>query len=195
MELVYEPGELLNEKELISEFNVSRTPVREVFLQLSKENLVEIVPKIGTYVTRIDVKSVKNAYEIKKNLESLAAELAAKRATEDQINELNALALKMSEYDAVKNYKELIAADQLFHKLTRLYSSNDMLINILEELNNVTERFLRHIKYVVDDPNWYYGSLINIAKSIESRDAEGASLEAQKHTEIFLEKLSKNFFL
>ncbi len=88
IELEYQPGELLNEKKLIEEFGVSRTPIRESLLKLSEKGFVNLVPRVGTYVTQVDIRDIKYAYEVKKHLEILACELAAERATEDQILEL-----------------------------------------------------------------------------------------------------------
>lgn len=64
--LDYEPGRLISEKQLIEEFSVSRTPIREALLKLSEKGFVELVPRVGTYVTQIDLRNVKYAYEVKK---------------------------------------------------------------------------------------------------------------------------------
>ena len=69
IELEMKPGDVINEKDLIVEFEVSRTPVREALIKLSQIDLVEIRPRVGTFVTQIDLATVKSAYEVKKNLE------------------------------------------------------------------------------------------------------------------------------
>jgi len=194
IELQYLPGHLFNERELINEFNVSRTPIREVFLRLSEENLVEVVPRVGTYVAQINLQKVKNAYELKKKLESLAAELASQRADRREMETLVDLAKSIESYDPNENYKDLIIADQLFHKLIRQYSKNEWLIEILEDLNVQTERFLRQIEYKLRDPKWYYDSISSIVEAICSRDSQSASDEAEKHTQMFLDQLFRNFF-
>lgn len=88
IEMEYQPGDPLSEKQLIEEFNVSRTPIREAILKLSEKGLLDLKPRVGTFVTQIDLPSVKYAYEVKKNLEGLAAELAASRRTEEEVTEL-----------------------------------------------------------------------------------------------------------
>ena len=193
--LNYKPGELLNEKQLIEEFEVSRTPIREALLKLSEKGLVEMVPRVGTYVSQIDLNSIRHAYEIKKYMEALAAELAALRATEDEIDEIVDIVKSMEKYDAVKDYEKYIEYDYLFRKKIREASKNPMLIEYLEELNAKTSRFIRHIKYKVNDISWYKESLNAIASSIKERDSIGASEETKKHSIIFLEELSKRFFL
>ena len=85
IELEMKPGDPIIEKDLVAEFGVSRTPIREALIKLTQIDLVEFRPRVGTFVTQIDIKTVKSAYEVKKNLEAFAAELAAKRATDEEI--------------------------------------------------------------------------------------------------------------
>ncbi len=51
--LDYEPGQLIREKDLMEEFQVSRTPVREALIRLQSDELVRIVPSSGTFVTEV----------------------------------------------------------------------------------------------------------------------------------------------
>ena len=195
VKLEYKPGELINEKELIEEFGVSRTPIREALLKLSEKGLVEMIPRVGTYVSQIDLNSIRYAYEIKKYLEALAAELAAQRATDSEIEEIITVVDDMEKYDPVENYEKYIEYDYLFRKKIRDASGNPELIQYLESLNAKTSRFIRHIQYKIGDVSWYKQSLRAIANSIKIRDDIGASEETKKHTIIFLEELSKRFFL
>ncbi|MBN1332644.1 MAG: GntR family transcriptional regulator [Synergistales bacterium] len=194
IELDYRPGEVLSERDLVSEFHTSRTPVREALLMLEKDGLVEIVPRVGTYVTQIDLRSVKNAYEMKKNLEGLAAELAAQRATEEQVLDLLSIAQGFSQLDNVQQYRECIENDKKFHYFTRLASGNPLLIKTLNDLSVITVRFLQYIQYVEEDYQWYKGSVMAIARAIRDRDGPRARSEAEEHTAAFLAKLASYFF-
>lgn len=194
VDLVYKPGEVLSEKSLIGEFSTSRTPVREALLRLEQDRLVNIIPRVGTYVSQVDIRSVKYAYEMKKNLEGLAAELAAERATEEQISELLSVASRFSSYDNVRDYSKCIDDDRCFHSLTRRASGNPLLIRTLDDLSVITVRFLKHIQYVEKEFDWYKGSINGIAQAIRARETEKARSEAEFHTEAFLSKLASYFF-
>jgi len=85
---VYPRGTLLVEKDLTKEFRVSRTPYREAIRKLENMKLVTVVPRFGTYVRKISITEVNDAYEIRMRLEMMAAELAAKRMTPEQLAEL-----------------------------------------------------------------------------------------------------------
>lgn len=56
--LKIEPGALISENEISRRFEVSRTPVRDVFLRLVNDNLLEILPQRGTKVSLIDMELV-----------------------------------------------------------------------------------------------------------------------------------------
>ncbi|WP_129336268.1 GntR family transcriptional regulator [Cellulomonas endophytica] len=66
------PGALLSENELAAELGVSRTPVRESLILLVQEGLVQVFPKIGTVVARVDPRRVADAQFLRE-----AVELAA----------------------------------------------------------------------------------------------------------------------
>jgi len=194
IEMEYKPGDAINEKSLLEVYQVSRTPVREALIKLSQIGLVEIKPRVGTFVSQIDLNSVKHAYEIKKNLEGLAAELAAVRADESEIEELFEIIERFKKYDIVRDYKICIKEDQRFHQIVRTASKNPMLIEILDQLNIRTSRFLQYIHYVLDDYNWFYTSLKEMAEAIRNRDSSEARRTTEEHTKKFLLQLSKNFF-
>ena len=64
-----EPGEKLNEPELCEQLGVSRTPFREAELELAQRRLIEIRPKIGTYVSLIDAGLVEEVRHLRAVLE------------------------------------------------------------------------------------------------------------------------------
>jgi len=136
--LEYQPGELLNEKKLIDELEVSRTPIREALLKLSEKGFVIMVPRVGTYVSQVDLREIKYAYEVKKNLEVLACELAAARATETQVNSLFEIVERIETYRSQEDYREYINDDYRFRRIIREASQNPYLLNYLEELNKKT---------------------------------------------------------
>ena len=77
------PNQFLPEKDVAAGLDISKTPVREAFIRLSEEGLVSIVPKIGTYVSPIDIKRAFRGYFIRESLESACAETLAKNGTDE----------------------------------------------------------------------------------------------------------------
>ncbi len=77
------PGAPLSEHALSQRFGVSRTPIREALLRLAEEDLVQIVPQVGTFVTQISIAKVYEAQFIREALECAATRVAAGSALLD----------------------------------------------------------------------------------------------------------------
>jgi DNA-binding GntR family transcriptional regulator len=86
-----EPGQQISENELAEALGVSRTPVREAVARLRDDQLVEVVPQLGTFVSRISVAGVDDAQFLREALECSAVRLAAERADAGDLAELGAL--------------------------------------------------------------------------------------------------------
>lgn len=74
-----EPGSPVPEAALARDFGVSRTPIREVLKQLENQGLVEIRPRVGTFVHQPTRREVVELFQLKESLEGLAAGLLARR--------------------------------------------------------------------------------------------------------------------
>lgn len=116
LRLELKPGEALSEKQLAESMNVSRTPIREAFIKLSEEGLVEIYPQYGTFVSLINLRAVAEAHFVREALECAIVREAAKQ--EDKTLVLN---LKQSISDQRKageaqDYQAFFELDEAFHK-------------------------------------------------------------------------------
>jgi DNA-binding GntR family transcriptional regulator len=80
-----EPGARLSENELAEQLGVSRTPIREAVGRLRDDRLVDVVPQLGTFVSRISTQAVSDAQFIREALECAAVRGAAERASDDDI--------------------------------------------------------------------------------------------------------------
>ncbi|MGH8843694.1 MAG: GntR family transcriptional regulator, partial [Advenella sp.] len=79
------PGTRLRETELAADIGLSRTPIREALNRLMSEGLVTNDPKRGLIITELDQNMVGELYEMRRVLESTAAALAARHATDVEI--------------------------------------------------------------------------------------------------------------
>lgn len=85
---VYRPGEQLAEVALSQTLGISRSPIREAFHRLANEGLVELVSRKGAFVSRFDGARVESLFEVREALQGMAARLAAARASDDDVREL-----------------------------------------------------------------------------------------------------------
>jgi DNA-binding GntR family transcriptional regulator len=86
-----QPGQQISENDLADKLGVSRTPVREALARLRDDQLVQIFPQLGTFVSRISVSGVDDAQFLREALECSAVRLAAEHADPDDVAELEEL--------------------------------------------------------------------------------------------------------
>lgn len=122
------PGAVIDERELIEQLGIGRTPVREALRRLAQERLVEVYPRRGMFVTGVDVRELARISEVREMLEPEAARLAAERATDGDREELAAL---LRELDA--GGSELMGLDERIHRAVYRAAHNDLLEATLEQ--------------------------------------------------------------
>ena len=83
-----EPGSWIDELKLAEEYGISRTPLREALKVLATEGLVTMRVRRGAYVTEVSEQDLSDVYHLMSLLESDAAGVVAKNATEIQLNQL-----------------------------------------------------------------------------------------------------------
>ncbi len=126
------PGERINESRLSSQLGISRAPIREACRQLERFGMVNIRVNKGAFVSKIDVNEIRELYDIRAALDSLAGENAAKNATRKDLAELGQYLQEMKKAVDANNVREHYLANLEFHmKIIRL-SRNQNLLAIIE---------------------------------------------------------------
>ncbi len=82
------PGSVWSELQLSQRLGIGRTPVREALQRLQAEYLVKVLPRLGVQITEINVTQQLLLLEVRRVLERLIAQNAARRATPDEREEL-----------------------------------------------------------------------------------------------------------
>jgi DNA-binding GntR family transcriptional regulator len=82
-------GSWLRQESLANEFGVSRTPVREALRKLQAGGVVDVLPRRGAVVRGATARAIRETYVVQAELEALAAELAAMRILDRQLNRLS----------------------------------------------------------------------------------------------------------
>lgn len=135
------PGERLMEVQVAEELGVSRTPVREAIRKLELDGLVIMVPRKGAYVADISMRDLSDVFEVRRALEGLAAELAADRATDEEIEELERMLVRISESIEENRVRDTVELDTQFHEMLYAASRNERLRGILSQLREQIHRF------------------------------------------------------
>ena len=126
---VYRPGDRLVESELAERFGVSRTPIREALQRLETQSLLARDGR-SLIVASLDHNQLAELYVVRCELEGLAARLAARHATDEEIKVLR----DMVEADRalVDQPSALARANRRFHRQIHLASHNRYLVQQLD---------------------------------------------------------------
>jgi len=84
----FQLGERLNEVELAAHLGISRSPLREGLRQLAEEGLVRLISGRGSFVASFEPEEIRDLLEVRMALDVFAAGLAAERASEAELDEL-----------------------------------------------------------------------------------------------------------
>ena len=134
------PGSLVSERELMERLGLGRTPVREALRSLARERLVEVYPRRGMFVSRIDVRDLAGLSEVRGALEPYAAGLAAERATDEDRAIIAALLDELEQFHDEPDERALIDLDQRIHRHVYGCSHNSFLEATLNEYYVLTLR-------------------------------------------------------
>ena len=132
-------GERLSEARLIAELGIGRTPLREALNRLEREGLVVSQPNSGYSVTNLDIDEVCDLLVVREGLDALAAEVACRTATEDELAELAAVMADIDALDAIHSDSPEVMARDLelglrVHEVIVAATHNAALIEITQRV-------------------------------------------------------------
>ena len=169
------PGEKVAEPELAERFGISRTPIREAFRQLESEGYLTVIPRKGAVVAALSEQDVQEFYAIKSTLEGYAAELAASRLTEKELEKLEAINERLKQLAAEGDVKAFFRVHNEFHDLFVKAAGNSKLYELIQQLGMKFNR-LRMASLSVDGRMAI--SVAEHERLIEAfRDQDGARAE------------------
>ncbi|WP_198543688.1 GntR family transcriptional regulator [Petroclostridium xylanilyticum] len=111
------PGATISEKDIADLLHVSRTPVREAFIQLTHQDLIETYPQKGSYVSLIDMDLVEQSRFMRETLETAVVKLAAEKLSSDVFFDLDKNLNMQNFCIKEKNYSQFVKYDDTFHEL------------------------------------------------------------------------------
>jgi DNA-binding GntR family transcriptional regulator len=125
---------MLSQEALALQLGVSITPLREALRRLETEGLVKTLAHRTMTIPPLTRRELRELYAVRLQLDPLAAKLAADNATPEAIDEMQRLA-------AVPTDKEPLTANRRFHRAVYAASNNLVLVELLEQLWNRTDRY------------------------------------------------------
>lgn len=138
-----EEGVFLSETDIIARYEIGRTPYREACNRLHHEGLLQVVPRRGYYIPEISFHAVCDLFEVRIVLEDAIAQLAAVRATDEEIEELQRLASRvLPSGRSQSEFTHFVQTNTEFHLRLARTTRNRGLVELLKQNLESTERLM-----------------------------------------------------
>lgn len=180
----YAPGTRLVERDLATEFHVSRLPVREALRMLRQEGIISDRSGRGAEVSALSAKDVADLFDVRNSLEVLACRLAAARASEEDLLILESLLRAAEDFLAKGSLLEAHRANSEFHDAITRIADNDFLRAALEPLQGRMHWLFRHVS---DLPELLQEHRA-LYEAIASGDPERAAIQSASHIDKYREQ-------
>jgi len=185
----YRPGDRLVESELAERFGVSRTPIREALQRLETQSLL-VRDGRSLIVASLDHNQMAELYVVRGELEGLAARLAARHATAEEVRVLR----EMVDADnaLAGNPNALARANKRFHKQIHLASHNRFLVQQLDLVHRSMALMATSSLAVEGRGEIAQAEHDRIVQMIEARDEDGADEALRTHISVaFMTRLKQ----
>ncbi len=177
------PGEHLREATLSEAMDVSRSPIRDAFAQLSHEGLVSIRRNRGAVVVGMTAQDIEEVYSLRVSLETLAVRLATERATPAEVSAMRKAA-GFSGYGNKRSQDEFAKHDVTFHELFYVAARHERLYAAWSMLRPHIRRFLLFRNIANDDYKISFTSEHSaLAETVAAGDSAAAQAMIVTHLE------------
>jgi DNA-binding GntR family transcriptional regulator len=177
-------GAVIPQAKLAAEIGVSTTPLREAIRRLSAEGMVELEAHRDARVTPVSADEARHLYQVRENLDPLAAALAAQMRTASDIAAISAAFDRLSPIASASDLDALVRHRE-FHRTVYRASGNPVLIDILERLWDKADRYrvigLSHRGDSPEDRSRVTAEHRAIMEAVADGDADRANAVMRKH--------------
>ncbi|SMX42457.1 GntR family transcriptional regulator [Actibacterium lipolyticum] len=175
------PGDRLLETELAERLNISRTPVREALRQLEADGLVTHVPRVGAAIRSLDYSEVMELYEMRAVLESTAARMAARAASDIEIAELEEINAELA--TATNDANRAYELNRQFHRTLLDAAKNRFLVKSTNALQKTLLILGTSTLAEVSRAEEAVAEHATILKALRARDGAAAEAAMRQHME------------
>lgn len=175
------PGHALSENETALRLGVSRTPVREAFIRLANEGLLDVRPQVATTVAPIDVEAVADGQFLREAIECRTVALAAERVTARDARDLRAQLREQAKVAARGDHAAFLPLDDRLHRRLIEIAGRPRVWRSLEDMKAQLDR----VRFMsLEDPAWLatiYGQHEEIVRHVLAGDAADAAAAMGRH--------------
>ncbi len=187
----FSPGESLVEQKLADLYQVSRTPVREALQRLSKDGLVEMIPRRGAFVARFSLEDAVEIFRMREALEGMAARLAATSIPPAEIDRLLQSLTDAASMPESSRLRAMYDAGGPVHDAVLVYSRSP---RMQEAVNSLVNQITRLRALAVTAPGRAEQSFqqhLAILAALRSRNQDRSEHTMREHIASTLETITQ----
>ena len=179
--LDYKPGQMISETEISDMLKVSRTPVREVFIRLSYEKLINIYPQKGTFVSLIDLPFVEESIYMRNLLESQVVREVIEAGGELPQEIKKNLRQQKELVDESGTIEEFLELDNEYHRLIFKAAGHETIWDIISTTRIHYNRYRVLTMYEPEMLRKVYNEHYEVVELIENRKTDSFSILKRHH--------------
>ena len=175
---IFSDGDRLVERDLASQFSVSRIPMREAIKRLENDGLVEIFPNRGAVVKKLSVADVDEIYQLRALLESEAIFLSVNNLTFEELAKAELI------HNVLESSTDFVQQGRLNRELhDLLYSkcNNSRLLSMIDNARNQIERYEYLQSKLLSKTVFFQDDHHSILEACKQRNAELAKEKTKEH--------------
>ncbi|ENZ8244821.1 TPA: GntR family transcriptional regulator [Klebsiella aerogenes] len=185
------PGTPLSEKEVSVRFDVSRQPVREAFIKLAENGLIQIRPQRGSYVNKISMTQVRNGCFVRQAIECAVVRRAGSMINDEQLYQLEQNLNQQRVAVERQQLNDFFLLDDEFHQKLSLIADCQLAWDTIENIKATIDR----VRYMsldhVTPPDMLLRQHLDIFQALEKRDLDAV----EKAMNIHLHEISESVLL
>lgn len=181
LDLRLPPGQVVNEAQLAHDIGFGRMPVREAIARLAADRFITVVPRRGTFVTAVSLEDVVDMFEAREAIECGVAYIAARRATDADLEQLRELVRAADQARSGDHSEEYLRDDHAIHAFLVRMASNGLLQDAAERLLQHNLRFWRSYWSTRATQHSSMLSHASLLAALERRDSEAAEDAMREH--------------
>jgi len=174
------PGDPVPVEKYVRDLRLSRTPVREATLQLQREGLIDIHPRLGTFVSYLDLRKIRDMYLVRRLLEGEAAREAATRAPVEALEQLRRDLAAFSETGELDT-RGMSETGKRVHQIIVEHCGNEVLRSMILSMQDHFARFRSLSVALPEKVLSSHHEHLAIVDSLIARDGDRAAALVHEH--------------
>ena len=175
------PGDTIDENQIATRYDVSKTPVREALLQLKAQGLVSNLPRGGAIVAKMDLAQLLSLWEWLAEIEAIAVKLACERMSAKELEALKQVHKQSQNFADKEDWDGWQASNQQFHQALYTASRNAFLRQEVMRVRARTGVYRRHAFGALGATQTSFDQHGEILGFLVARDGDGAATAMRKH--------------